>query len=185
MDRKDCIDCGPSESKQTFIGSAISSIVTNWDSWGIKDWANRNINGDKISQWWKSKVSFKNLFGGGNKNAAPPLSPPNMSSYVSLNNNSSTEVRSLLSRFKSSNNQYIIDPEGKPDFSPQAASRLTQAVYGLPTAFGYAGRPTITFGEIYKDVAHTVFGSVKIDSGKIKNNLQYAALLFHEYRHSW
>nr|WP_315224923.1 RHS repeat-associated core domain-containing protein [uncultured Flavobacterium sp.] len=87
VDGKDCIDCGPSESQQTFIGSAISTIVTNWDSWGIKDWANRNINGDKISQWWKSKVSFKNLFGGGNRTSTSPSPPPNMSSYVSLSGN--------------------------------------------------------------------------------------------------
>lgn len=86
-DGKDCINCGPTEGQQTFIGAMFSTLVTNWDSWGIKDWANRNINGDKFSEWWKAKVSIKNIFGGGNKNSAPPPPPPNMSSYVNLPNN--------------------------------------------------------------------------------------------------
>lgn len=95
------------------------------------------------------------------------------------------EPKSLLSRFKQDSNGYVIDPYGKPDFTPNGANKLTQAVNGLPTAFGVAGRPLITFGEIYKDVAHTVFGMVKIDPRKIQNNLQYASILFHEYRHAW
>ncbi|WP_264535498.1 hypothetical protein [Flavobacterium sp. N1736] len=81
-----------SNGQQTAIGSAISSIAANWDEWGIKDWANKNINGDKISQWFKSKISFKNLFGGGHKNSGPP---PNMSKYANINSqNPSINVNS-------------------------------------------------------------------------------------------
>ena len=83
---RDCIDCGLSNTDQTFIGAAIGTLVTNWDSWRVKDWANRNINGHKFSEWWKSKVSFKNFFGGGHDNSPPPP-PPNMSSYVNLSAN--------------------------------------------------------------------------------------------------
>ncbi|WP_081603521.1 RHS repeat-associated core domain-containing protein [Flavobacterium sp. WG21] len=83
---KDCIDCGPSPTEQTFIGNAIKGLANNWDSLGIKDWFKRNINGDGISQWWKSKISLKNIFGGSKKSGPPP----NMSSYVSLNNASLT-----------------------------------------------------------------------------------------------
>ncbi|WP_394776012.1 FG-GAP-like repeat-containing protein [Flavobacterium sp.] len=81
---KDCVDCGWGAA----IGGTIATIGQNWDNWRIKDWANRNINGDKLSEWWKNKVSFKNLFGGG-KNSPPPPAP-NMSSYVSLAGNVNT-----------------------------------------------------------------------------------------------
>lgn len=78
----DCIDCGLTPGQQVGAGGIIGTIVQNWDDWGIKDWFNRNINGDKISDWWKSKISFNSLFGR-HKNSGPP---PNLSSYISLNN---------------------------------------------------------------------------------------------------
>ena len=77
---KDCVDCGLSEADQTWIGNGIKTLHDNWDNWGIKDWFNRNINGDKISKWWKSKISFNNLFGS-NKSSGPP---PNRSSYANI-----------------------------------------------------------------------------------------------------
>lgn len=191
QDGKDCANCGSSNElsngQQTLIGGLISTVVTNWDEWGIKDWANKNINGDKFSKWWKKKVSFNNMFGGGgsNKNSAPAPAP-NMSSYLNLNvNHSIFEKKTpLLSRFKRSDGRFIIDPKGVPDFSPEGASRITQAVNGLPTAFGLGGRPKITFDEL-TDVASTVSNNVKINPSKITNNLEYAAVLFHEYRHAW
>ncbi|SNR73826.1 RHS repeat domain-containing protein [Flavobacterium sp. ov086] len=97
QDGKDCANCGSSNElsngQQTLIGGLISTVVTNWDEWGIKDWANKNINGDKFSKWWKKKVSFNNMFGGGgsNKNSTPAPAP-NRSSYVSLNNSSSNGI---------------------------------------------------------------------------------------------
>lgn len=42
----------------------------------------KNVNGDKFSEWWKSKISINNIFGR-HKNSGPP---PNRSSYVNLNN---------------------------------------------------------------------------------------------------
>lgn len=78
---KDCVDCGLSNSDQTFIGSVISTVVTNWDEWGVKDWAKKNLN---FKSWGKSwnKLWGKN---GGNDNPRPQ---PNMSSYVNLNTTS-------------------------------------------------------------------------------------------------
>lgn len=81
---RDCIDCGLSNTDQTFIGGVIGTLVTNWDSWRVKDWAKRNINGHKFSEWWKGKVSFKNFFGGGHDNSPPPP-PPNMSNNLNIN----------------------------------------------------------------------------------------------------
>ncbi|TGD58948.1 RHS repeat-associated core domain-containing protein [Flavobacterium humi] len=75
---QDCVDCS---TYGGIIGSALTTLQQNWDDWGIKDWANKNINGDKFSKWWKSKVSFNNMFGGGNKNDAPP---PNLSKNVNI-----------------------------------------------------------------------------------------------------
>lgn len=82
---KDCVDCGWGAA----IGNGISTISQNWDNWRIKDWANKNINGNEFSNWWKSKVSFNNLFGGGNKNDAPP---PNLSKYVNLSTTGSGQI---------------------------------------------------------------------------------------------
>ncbi|MFC4749756.1 RHS repeat-associated core domain-containing protein [Flavobacterium branchiicola] len=73
----DCVDCGWG----AVIGNGIKTIADNWDNWRIKEWANKNINGDKISEWWKSKISFNNIFGR-HKSSGPP---PNRSSYVNLN----------------------------------------------------------------------------------------------------
>ncbi|WPO76868.1 RHS repeat-associated core domain-containing protein [Flavobacterium sp. KACC 22761] len=78
----DCVDCGWG----ALIGSGIATIVANWDNWGIKDWANRNINGDKFSKWWKGKINTHNLFGRDSKNSTPPP-PPNISSYIYINSN--------------------------------------------------------------------------------------------------
>jgi len=79
---KDCIDCGLTDSQQTWIGNGIKTIADNWDNWGIKDWAKKNLN---IKNWDKS---ISKWFGGG-RSSGPP---PNMSSYVSLNNASLTGV---------------------------------------------------------------------------------------------
>lgn len=74
---KDCVDCGWGST----IANGITTLAQNWDNWRIKDWANKNINGHQFSEWWKNKVSFRNLFGGGHKDAGPP---PNMSRYTNI-----------------------------------------------------------------------------------------------------
>lgn len=80
-----CDTCGPSETEQSLIGGIISTVVTNWDSWGIKDWANKNINLKKWDRWRKDTFNLRNRFGG-KKSSSPPPVAPNMSSYLSLNN---------------------------------------------------------------------------------------------------
>jgi hypothetical protein len=91
----DCIDCGPISTQQTFIGNAFKSLVDNWDRWGIKDWANRNLNFNKWSDGFKSGGEFlgnnvksvgkffsnnwNSVFG--HESAGPP---PNQSSYVNI-----------------------------------------------------------------------------------------------------
>lgn len=182
-----------------------SETGSSWDlkqfdkDYRISEWWKKNINGDKWSDAVKSAgnflsnnlKSFGNDFSSGLKSIFGHKSdgpPQNMSSYTNITggNYSTAEPRSLLSRFmKDQNGNYLINPTGKPDFSKQGAYNLTKAVNGLPTAYGVGGRPQITFGEIHRDVAHTDFGIVKIDSRKIFTNLQYAAILFHEYRHAW
>lgn len=64
---KDCVDCGPSETNQTLIGNGLKFIKDNWDNWGIKDWAKKNLN-------------FKKWFGGGGKSSEPV----NRSSYANI-----------------------------------------------------------------------------------------------------
>ena len=49
-DGKDCVNCGPTEGQQIGVGGLIGTVVTNWDDWGIKDWAKKNIN---IKNWVK------------------------------------------------------------------------------------------------------------------------------------
>jgi len=67
---------GLSETDQSIIGNGFKIIKDNWDNWGIKDWAKKNLNvknwGNSISKW----------FGGGSRSSGPP---PNMSSYVNVN----------------------------------------------------------------------------------------------------
>jgi RHS repeat-associated protein len=79
-----------SNGQQTFIGNAIKSIVDNWDDWGIKDWAKKNLNFKRwgVTDWTKKNLNLKNwgngiksLFGGGHKDSGPP---PNMSNYVNF-----------------------------------------------------------------------------------------------------
>lgn len=92
---------------------------------------------------------------------------------------------SLLSRFKKGNNgKYILNPYGKPNFSQDGITTINAAVDGLEEAFVLGGKPIVTFDEP-TDVGSTDFGHVKLNPSKINNNLQYAAALFHEYRHAW
>jgi RHS repeat-associated protein len=73
---QDCVDCGLG----AVIGNGIETIVQNWDNWKIKDWANKNINGDKLSRWAKDTFNLRNRFGG-KKNEGPA---PNLSRYANL-----------------------------------------------------------------------------------------------------
>jgi RHS repeat-associated protein len=93
-DGKDCVECGPSNVQQGFIGGLVGTIVNNWDSWGIKDWSKRNLN---FRNWGDGINSAKDFIGrnvqsglddigdffgiGGKKSEGPP---PNMSSYINL-----------------------------------------------------------------------------------------------------
>lgn len=77
IDGKDCVNCGPTEGQQTAIGSAISTIASNWDDLGIKDWAKKNLN---LNSWGRT---WDKLWGKGRDRTSSP--PPNMSSYASLN----------------------------------------------------------------------------------------------------
>lgn len=49
---------GLSNEQQTTLGSLIATIATNWDSWGIKDWANKNISLKNIGNTAKSVGKF-------------------------------------------------------------------------------------------------------------------------------
>ena len=69
------------ETNQTLIGNGFQTLNDNWDTWGIKDWANRNINLKKWDRWRKDKLSLNNIFGR-HKNSGPPA---NRSSYVNIN----------------------------------------------------------------------------------------------------
>ncbi|WP_245176824.1 RHS repeat-associated core domain-containing protein [Flavobacterium aquidurense] len=89
---KDCVDCGLSNSDQTFIGSAISTVVTNWDEWGIKDWAKKNLN---FNSWGKSW----NKFWGKNRGSDNPRPQPNMSSYINLNSTNFTGAQMANTNF--------------------------------------------------------------------------------------
>jgi hypothetical protein len=93
--------------------------------------------------------------------------------------------RSLLSRFKKdSNGKYIVDPFGKPDFSDAGVAKINGAVEGLGEDYALSGKPKVYFDETV-DVAYTDPGEVHLNVNKIRNNLHYAATLFHEYRHAW
>lgn len=94
-------------------------------------------------------------------------------------------ISDLKSRFKKdANGKYIVDPNGKPDFSQAGVERINGAVEGLQDAYTAGGKPKITFDEV-NDVAYTEPDHVKLNPSKISNNLQYATTLFHEYRHAW
>ncbi|MBS7256135.1 FG-GAP-like repeat-containing protein [Flavobacterium branchiicola] len=105
----DCIDCGLTPGQQTGIGNGIRTLHDNWDSWRIKEWFNKNINADKISEWWKSKVSFNNIFGR-HKSSGPP---PNRSGYVGLNNYSNGQIgmNNFVSKTTSATLQRSLIPE--------------------------------------------------------------------------
>jgi hypothetical protein len=185
---KKCDYCNDGEltnGQQTAIGSIISTIVTNWDNWRVKEWANKNINLKKWDRWRKDKISLNNIFGR-HKNQGPP---PNLSSYANLNNASFTggQTVTLIDRFKKgSNGKYIIDPNAKPNFSPEGINEINKAVQGLEGAYVAGAKPNVRFDiKSVKYVGLTNFDDVNLNPNKITTNLRYAAALFHEYRHSW
>jgi hypothetical protein len=92
------------------------------------------------------------------------------------------ERRELLSRFKKGSG---VKPFGKPDFSQKGISDINGAVDGLEEAYSLGGKPKVDFDLNNGDVGNTTHGKVSLDPTKIKTNYQYAAVLFHEYRHAW
>ncbi|WP_264535500.1 FG-GAP-like repeat-containing protein [Flavobacterium sp. N1736] len=123
-DGKDCKGCGPTEGQQIGAGGLIGTVVNNWDDWGIKDWANKNINLKKIDQWRKDKISLNNIFGR-HKNSGPP---PNMSKYANLNNASFTGAKlgSSISKVYNSNKQVF-----RSHFDAAEISGGTAEIIGL------------------------------------------------------
>ncbi len=57
---RDCMNCNLTENQQTAIGNTISTIVENWDNWGIKDWSNRTFN---LNNWSDGIGNFGKFFG--------------------------------------------------------------------------------------------------------------------------
>lgn len=108
------------------------------------------------------------------------------SNYLNIkkqnNNPHPSYEKELIERFKKGK----IDPWGKPNLTPEGAKELNKNVEGLQEIYVAGGKPKVRFdlrSDEYKGL--TNFGDVNLDPRKIKNNMEYAALLFHEYRHAW
>ena len=91
--------------------------------------------------------------------------------------------RSLLSRFK--NKKLAFQ---KADVSDEGIAKLHQNVDGLAEGYAAGNSPTHSYdleGNNY--YAITENGNVNLNKGLIsgKNNLYFAGILFHEYRHAF
>lgn len=90
--------------------------------------------------------------------------------------------KDLLERFSIGN----VDPDGKPNLSKEGALNLNKNVEGLEQAYNDGGKPNIRFDlTSNKYVGDTNPGDVNLNPSKIRTNLRFAAVLFHEYRHAW
>lgn len=175
----DCAYCG------TYGGAAATGLTTleqNWDDWRIKEWANKNINLKKIDQWRRDKISLNNIFGR-HKNQGPP---PNMSNYANVNNGSFAvnQSISLIDRFAKAG----INPYAKADISAKGIARLHNDVKGLKQAYNDGGSPKHAFDLVgYEYEAITEPGITNLNVGLLSNlnNLHFAGVLFHEYRHAF
>ncbi|GIQ58086.1 hypothetical protein Flavo103_12220 [Flavobacterium collinsii] len=91
--------------------------------------------------------------------------------------------RSLLSRFKDKKFAYKT-----PDFSDAGLAEMNEGVVGLQDAYEAGGSPTVTYdNEDMSTNAITTKGHVNINKihMQYKTNLEYAGVLFHEYRHAY
>lgn len=98
-----------------------------------------------------------------------------------------TPSMDLIDRFgKDSNGKYIINPNGKPNFSTEGIREINNAVKGLNQAYIWGGAPKVRY-DIKSDdyLGLTNFDDVNLNPSKITTNLKFAAVLFHEYRHAW
>lgn len=95
--------------------------------------------------------------------------------------------REAIQRFKkdSSGKNYLLNPKGTPDFSENGIENINSSVDGLQEDYVRSGKPKVTFDLKGKDVGNTDPGHVQLNTPKITNNLEYAVVLFHEYRHAW
>src|SRR5690606_2511513 len=96
--------------------------------------------------------------------------------------------KTFRARFKKdSNGRYIVDPDGKPDFSQGGLEQLHNAVEGLASDYKVSGSPSVEFDLEGDDHGLTDDGGKKVHLNKtaIKNNYMYASTLFHEYRHCY
>jgi hypothetical protein len=96
-------------------------------------------------------------------------------------------IKDLRSRFKKdANSKYILNPDGKPDFSQAGVETINGAVEGLQEAYRVGGKPKVRFDLVSKTlVGLTDFDGINLNLSKITTNLKFAAALFHEYRHAW
>jgi RHS repeat-associated protein len=107
-----------------------------------------------------------------------------------VKSNEANFQKNIRERFlKDSDGKSILDPTAKPDFSEKGIQDINNAVEGLNQTYEDGGRPNVHF--IFDDskkaeVGETItYREINVNKAKVENNLQFAALLFHEYRHSW
>jgi RHS repeat-associated protein len=97
--------------------------------------------------------------------------------------------KTVVERFKKDeNDNYILNPDDKPDFSKEGIDNINENVIGLIEDFLRLNKDLkITFdlkGDDYVAITHTE-KSISLNTGLIPTNAHYAVILFHEYRHAW
>lgn len=91
--------------------------------------------------------------------------------------------KSLLSRFK--NKAFAKEA---PDFSDAGLVKMHEGVEGLQGAYEAGGQPSVNYdNEDMSTKATTVKGNVSVNKiiMQYQTNLEYAGVLFHEYRHAF
>ncbi len=184
-DGKDCANCGPTEVQQTAIGNGIKTIKDNWDDWGIKDWAKKNLNFNSWGRTWNK------LWGKGSDHTSSP--PPNRSTYVSVSNQAMNNVVQKI-RIDSNGDEWLINGGYNPDRDISGmdessrdlyVKRMRQNVYPADILYSDTGNTTIKYDSAISDYGGYNNKQVTIYAKAFTTNRDLFLTIMHEGMHAW
>lgn len=180
-----------------FASGSLSSLASSlWSGGSMEKGGAWGGLGGKFSQSTAGILTFGTVAGGagaaltkGNfwQGAVTGLIVSGLN-HAAHKNSINKKIKNIRDRFKKdAGGKYIIDPDGIPDFSQTGVGNLEQNVEGLAAVRAKLNPDLNISFDLTGDYVGITDNevSIRLNKGLIPKNVDYAVVLFHEYRHAW